>query len=219
MSIAWYGITQAHTLNKHAAERAHSVSDAAKRYDWRRLLAILSENMDLVNATRPGGSSLYSPLHQVAHGGAPIEVAQQLIEMQAWRTLQNARGERPVDVAERNGHYRLTKVLTPELKHTVPHGILQKIQNNFHIIIRGRVSSLIEKHSLRLPELETLLEMEKPEIWFQVPGMYGGFEYCLESTGVNAKLISTSWCRVVSGSGERHEITSAGSKLVEEGFV
>jgi hypothetical protein len=49
--------------------------------------------------------------------------------------------------------------------------------------------------------------------------MYGGFSYRLESVGVEAKLVSESWCRVVGGSGQRHEITSAGSQLVEEGFV
>jgi hypothetical protein len=56
-------------------------------------------------------------------------------------------------------------------------------------------------------------------MWFPVPGMYGGFSYRLESVGVEAKLVSESWCRVVGGSGQRHEITSAGSQLVEEGFV
>jgi hypothetical protein len=33
------------------------------------------------------------------------------------------------------------------------------------------------------------------------------------------KLTSESWCRVVGGSGQRHEITAAGSRLVDEGFV
>jgi hypothetical protein len=49
--------------------------------------------------------------------------------------------------------------------------------------------------------------------------MYGGFSYRLASSGADAKLISESWCRVVGGSGQRHEITSEGSRLVEEGFV
>jgi hypothetical protein len=49
--------------------------------------------------------------------------------------------------------------------------------------------------------------------------MYGGFSYRLETTGVEAKLVSESWCRVVGGSVQRHEITSEGSWFVEEGFV
>lgn len=53
--------------------------------------------------------------------------------------------------------------------------------------------------------------------WFPVPGMYGGFSYRLEAPGVEARLVSESWCRVVGGSGQRHEITSAGSHTLPDG--
>ncbi len=56
-------------------------------------------------------------------------------------------------------------------------------------------------------------------MWFPVPGMYGGFKYYLQGSGDNTKLISESWCRVAGGSGQQHEITSEGSKLVAQGFV
>ena len=36
--------------------------------------------------------------------------------------------------------------------------------------------SEIEEHGLRLPELEPLLELGRPKMWFAVPGMYGGFQ-------------------------------------------
>jgi hypothetical protein len=162
---------------------------------------------------------LYAPLHQAAHGGAPVEIVQRLVGLGAWRTLQNARGERPVDVADGQGHRHLLGVLAPEYKHKVPLGVLLKIQSHFHGVIRGREEQLVREHALRLPELESLLELETPQIWFTVPGMYGGFSYRLEAGGVKAKLVSESWCRVAEGSGQRHEITSAGSQLVEEGFV
>ena len=71
----------------------------------------------------------------------------------------------------------------------------------------------------RLPELEPLLELDKAEMWFPIPGMYGGFSYRLECAGANTLLIAESWCRVVGGSGQRHEITAVGSRLTEEGFV
>ena len=61
--------------------------------------------------------------------------------------------------------------------------------------------------------------METPHVWFAVPGMYGGFSYRLEKAGVEPKLITESWSRVVDGSGQRHEITPTRSRLVEEGFV
>jgi len=219
MDIVWDGITQAETLHEDAVRSRHALADAAKRYEWPRVFELLSRHDELVNTTRPGGSSLFAPLHQAAHGGAPVEVVQRLIGMLAWRTLQNARGERPVDVAEREGHGHLLGVLAPAHKHHVPLGVLLKLQAHFHAVIRSRAEELVNEHRLRLPELEPLLELEQPQMWFPVPGMYGGFSYRLEVVGVEAKLVSESWCRVVDGSGQRHEITSTGSRRVAEGFV
>jgi hypothetical protein len=219
VDIVWDGITRAETLNEGAAKVRHALADAGKSYNWPWVVELISEHKELVNTTRPDGASLYAPLHQAAHGGARVEVAQRLIGMLAWRTLQNARGERPVDVAERHGHRHLLGVLAPDLKRFVPAGVLLKIQSHFHAVIRERIDGQLPGHGLRLPELEPLLELDRPHMWFPVPGMYGGFSYRLESSGVEAKLVSESWCRVVDGSGQRHEITSAGSQLVEEGFV
>jgi hypothetical protein len=113
----------------------------------------------------------------------------------------------------------LREILEPVPKRRVPLGVLLTIQPLFHEVIRERIDRELPDHGLRLPELEPLLELDRPQMWFPVPGMYGGFNYRLESPGVEAKLISESWCRVVGGSGQRHEITSEGSRLVEEGFV
>jgi hypothetical protein len=219
MDIVWDGITRAEVLHKEAANVRHALADAAKAYNWPRVFELVSEHREFVNSCRPGGKSLFAPLHQAAHAGAPVEVVHRLIEMGAWRTLQNARGERPVDVAERRGHRHLLGVLTPEYKHHVPAGVLLKVQQHFHAVIRGRIDRQLPDHGLRLPELEPLLELDRPHMWFPVPGMCGGFSYWLESAGVEAKLVSESWCRVVGGSGQRHEITSEGGRLVEEGFV
>jgi hypothetical protein len=219
MDVVWDGITRAETLNDWAATARAALADAAKAYNWPRVFELVSEHREFVNSCRPGGKSLFAPLHQAAHAGAPLGVLHRLIEMGAWRTLQNARGERAVDVAERKGHHHLREALEPVLKHRVPLGVLLKLQSHFHQVIRGRVDRELPDHGLRLPELESLLELDRPQMWFPVPGMYGGFSYRLESAGVEAKLVSESWCRVVGGSGQRHEITSEGSRLVEEGFV
>lgn len=96
---------------------------------------------------------------------------------------------------------------------------LLAIQQHFHEVIRGRAAKLIDEHKLILPELASLLTAKEPEAWFPIPGMYGGFSYWLEGEGEQTKLITESWCRVVGGSGQRHEITAAGSQLVDEGFV
>lgn len=101
----------------------------------------------------------------------------------------------------------------------VPADTLQAIQQHFHAVIRGRVADLIDQHSVPLPELAPLLSAVEPKAWFPVPGMYGGFSYWLDGEGEQAKLVTESWCRVVGGSGQRHEITAAGYRLVEEGFV
>jgi len=81
------------------------------------------------------------------------------------------------------------------------------------------VDELLQQHQLRLPELEPLLELDTAEMWFPVPGMYGGFSYRLESFEVDANLVAESWSRVAGGSGQRHQITSKVSQLVAEGFV
>ena len=101
----------------------------------------------------------------------------------------------------------------------IPIDTLMKIQGHFHEVIKEVAGDLIEKHQLSLPELMPLFEMKEPKGWFPIPGMYGGFSYWLEGTGKTAKLITESWCRVVEGSGQRHEITEEGSKVVAAGFV
>jgi hypothetical protein len=119
----------------------------------------------------------------------------------------------------RRGHRHLLGILEPAYVHHVPLGILLTIQRHFHDVIRSRIAHLKVDGSLRLPELEPLLEMSDGKVWFGVPGMYGGFSYWLSTDSVEATLVTESWCRVVGGSGLRHEITSAGAKLVAEGFV
>jgi hypothetical protein len=219
MDIVWDGITRVETLSEKAAAARSVLADAAKGSDWPQVFKVLAEFPEFVNACRPGSNSFYSPLHQAAYNGAPVEVVQRLLEMGAWRTLQNAYGERPVDVAVRRNQTHLIQALDPQYWWQVPLGVLLKIQSHFHQVIRGRAAQLVEEHCLRLPELEPLLELRVPKVWFAVPGMYGGFSYRLETSGVEAKLVSESWCRVSGGSGQRHEITPRGAKLVDEGFT
>ena len=120
MDVNWDGITRAESLSDEVVQRRGALADAAKRYDWAVVLALLAKNPDWINATRLGGTSLYTPLHQAAHGGAPADIVGRLIGLGALRTIRNARGERPVDVATRRGHQHLIDVLAPQLKHRVP---------------------------------------------------------------------------------------------------
>ena len=96
--IVWDGVTQVRTLTDEADRTRHALADAAKSGDWQGVFELLSEHREWINSTRPGGSAWYAPLHQAAWHGAPVTVVQQLLDSGAWRTHQNARGERPVDV-------------------------------------------------------------------------------------------------------------------------
>jgi hypothetical protein len=219
VDIVWDGITQKESLTELAQQARHDLADAAQRYHWERVLEIVSASPDLVNSVRLGGSSRFTPLHQAAHGNAPLEVINALIALKASRAIQNARGERPIDVAQRHGNTRVAGVLAPQYRRHVPNGILLKIEAHFHAVVRGRARDLVENQQLRLPQLELLLELDDPHMWFPVPGMYGGFSYRLEADGVQTRLVAESWCRVEGGSGQRHEIDTSGSRLVDEGFV
>ena len=218
MDVLWDGVTVADQYQDWVQAARNGIADAAKSSDWPRLFQILSEHRGYVNSPRLGASSLFAPLHHAAYNDAPQEVIQQLIGLGAWRTLQNARGERPVDVAERRGFPHLIEVLSPNLKHHVPAGVLLKIQAHFHAVIHERIDEGLPRHALRLPELEPLLELDKPKMWFAVPGMYGGFSYWLSRTGADAILTAESWCRIDDGSFQRHRISSLGSRLVKQGF-
>lgn len=99
--------------------------------------------------------------------------------------------------------------------------VLEKIQGHFHEVIKSRVESLIEQHNVSLPVLAEDVERDglRGSWWFPVPGMYGGFSYRFEGEGKDLKLVTESWCRVAGGSGQRHEVTANGYKLVDSGFV
>ncbi|MDP9379072.1 MAG: ankyrin repeat domain-containing protein [Chloroflexota bacterium] len=158
----WDGVTRAETLGS-ATERQH-LADRARAYDWLSVLEIMSRHPELINSTRPGGHSLYTVLHQAAHGGALVSVVERLLALGAWQTLRNAKGERAVDIARRCGHAHLAEVLEPVLRHSVPSDELEQMQEHFHSVIRGRVDDLVREHALRLPELEPLLEMPEPKL-------------------------------------------------------
>ncbi|MEX1026384.1 MAG: hypothetical protein WD049_00020 [Candidatus Paceibacterota bacterium] len=101
----------------------------------------------------------------------------------------------------------------------IPTTTLRLLQDRFHTVIRERIANTDVDEKLPLPELKPPFPTIDNPNWFAVSGMYGGFNYWFEGDGTNAKLISESWCRVVEGSGQRHEITESEHKLVDEGFV
>lgn len=68
MSAKWDGITKSEVLRDDEVVVRHKLADAAKEYNWKKVLEILNRRSDLSNVTRPDGRSLYAPLHQAAYG-------------------------------------------------------------------------------------------------------------------------------------------------------
>jgi hypothetical protein len=218
INAIWDGVTKPESLDKMAAELRHCLADACKKCDWNEALRILSDHPELVNSTRPGGQSRFTPLHQAAYGGAPITVVNSLLEFGAFRAIRDSSGRRPLEVAVEQSRTHLVERLQPENRWRIDASSLTSIQSRFHRVIRKRAQALVQEHSLRLPELETMLEALHRRFWFAVPGMYGGFAYWLDDFSLSPRLLVESWCRVVGGSGQRHEITPSRTRLVDVGF-
>jgi hypothetical protein len=64
------------------------LADAARSYNWTTIVEKVRAPA-LANTTRPGSTSGFAPLHQVAHGGGPSSVAMALITRGAWRSLRD----------------------------------------------------------------------------------------------------------------------------------
>lgn len=103
-------------------------------------------------------------------------------------------------------------------------GQLEKIESLFHALIMKRNGvedkKTLEERNFEFPALKQLIEEHSGGHYYAVPGMYGGFQATIRKDEKGWKLVTESWCRVVDGSGERHEITAQeGTKLVAQGFV
>lgn len=211
----WDGTTLGTTFSGEYGALRHSFADAARDGRWDTVFAELAKSPSLVNTWRPGGPSLFTPLHQAAWHGADQQVVLRLLTWRPWLTLRTSAGDRPLDIALRGGHARLAGLLTPMVRNPVPTDVLSALQRHFHDVIRGRVANLVDKHQLRLPELDVLTELAEPDMWFAVPGMTGGFHYVLHGQ----ELMVDSWMRVAGGSGETHRITVDGAELTDVGYV
>lgn len=206
----WDATVERATLAGWARRARTELAYAARTHDWMTVLEVVYRHPHFVNSTRPGEVTWSAPLHQVAADGASREIAGRLVVAGAWRGLRNADGERPVDVARRRGHEHLVGFLEPPRRLDVPPGALAALQERFHELIRERMDEFGLPHEgLRLPELEVLLEMERPELWFPIAGMHGGFHFRLTADETGVRLTTASWSRVVGGSERRHEITES----------
>ena len=96
---------------------------------------------------------------------------------------------------------------------------LERVQAHFHTLIRSRAGDRLGDQASSLPQLSKEEGSEEEPGWFPIDGMDGGFKYWWDAPAARLRLMSESWSRAVAGSGQLHEITPAGARLLGEGFV
>lgn len=198
-----------------------TISDLSYVHDWPNLIKQIQECPNMVNTCRfPQNSSseqpkLYTPLHQAAHGKASKGVFEELLKLGASKTLKTAKGETAYDIAKRLGESEdILKLLEVPKEVREKQDEIQKMEAGLHKAILGRAENLITKNGQALPQLAFLYEFGS--FWYPVPGMYGGFNVEQTDDGIE----TSSWCRVVGGSGMLHAIDKEGNVVLkDEGFV
>lgn len=205
----WLGYADPAALTEEGRHITRRLADAARAADWPAVFAVLDENADLVNLARPGGRSGFAPLHQAAYHG-DAAAAHELLRRGAWLSLPTASGELAHEIAQRRGHARLAEELTPPDTWRLTGEACKTLELFLHALIRVRADDLVTRSAQRLPPVVALTGMRVPRLWFPIPGMYGGFLLELCRAGNDPLLQADSWCRVASGSEERHHITLRG---------
>lgn len=218
----WDGVTRRSTLRDEVVAHRDRIADAARDGDWPTVFGVLDKYAHWVdvNSARLEGRSGYTPLHQAAWHGTPVETVERLLALGAWRTWRAADGTRAVDIAAHRGHHHLTDVLRPEFRHPVPPDELALLQQNLHRLIRHRTGDgkgwdLIAGQGLRMPELEVLTELDPPALWFPVPSMLGGIRIVLRGR----ELIVHSSSRMDGDSGRTDRVMADGVYLQEGGWL
>lgn len=223
--LTWLGVLDPSLWSESFVADGHRIADAAKAGDWNMVLEMLRTDPHLgVNRWRPGSPKWFTILHQAAWHGAPVSVVSALLEHGALKSLRDAKGRTPQDVALERGHaLALGQILAPP-PSPLDDERIAILDQRLADVIDGRIreGKLDRTHAggdlrsaLRYPPVGILHEAPGQSVWFAVPGMYGGFHITLRQ----GYLDSASWCRVAGGSGQLHVITHEGVVLVDEGFV
>lgn len=214
----WLGFSDPVKLSADGKEIVARLGDSARDGRWATVFSILYTNDALLNLCRPGGTLRFAPLHQAAYQGDKVATAE-LIRRGAWMGLRANNGERASETARRRGHGGLAMDLIPPVHWSIPEESIRALEFFLHAVIRIRANDLVQASGLRLPPIEPLTAMIEPTLWFPVTGMYGGFSLRLLRGGTSPVLMADSWCRVASGSEERHIITTRGVQRMDDPFV
>lgn len=217
--MEWMGVLLPRDEHNPALVRGRDrLADAAKSGRWDAVFALLDQAAPFgpgANDWRVGGRSFFAPLHQAAWLGAPESVVRGLLDRGALRTLPDAHGRRPVDIAHERGHTHLADILTPTFAHPLLPATLEAMTDRLAALVTETTAPVLDP-SVRIRHIDvTVLAETGTEVGFPIPGMYGGFHLAL----FRGRLHVESWSRVVGGSGRAHVLTATRTTLVDEGFV
>lgn len=216
---SWGGSVHAGYMGQGYYERQVELSCLADEETWDEILSQFQAGYINIspNSFNPDENSWNTLVHKAAKSGASSDVVQKLIDAGGWRSIRNAQGDRPIDIARQHHHEHLYQVLEPVVRHPCTEEDLMAIQRNFHQLIKKSADDLeIDLQGwFRYPELNVIQELVKPEMDCAVSGMYGGFEYRLEFRNGSPVLITEYSSRICSGSEELYEITPDGCQLIE----
>lgn len=70
--------------------------------------------------------------------------------------------------------FHLYDILSPVVKRPLPADTLQRIEYNFHRLIRSEAGQRVDAEKLNLPVLEALTELDGETVWFPIKFGYPG---------------------------------------------
>ena len=118
---------------------------------------------------------MWTPLHQAVYHHAPVDIVQRLLEYGALKTLRTRTSEfehpnmSPLELAYDMEVTHLYPILSPVIKRPLPPETMQRLQYNFHRLIRSEVGVRVDSERLYLPVVEALTELDVGEtVWFPV---------------------------------------------------
>lgn len=173
----------------------------------------------------PFPSRRWTFLHHAAYYNTPVSVLKVIKESGFVMSFKDFEGLTARDHIKSTCDISYKEFYKPSFKiKNFNTSKVNNIEKSFHAVINSRAKDLVQKHNLILPSIAVLLEeiVKENKYWYAVPGMYGGFtisfEFNSDKTDVDA-LVTSSWCRVVGGSGQTHRCTENNWTLTDEGFV
>lgn len=203
------------------------LSSTSKKEEWLECLASLKKfkfyiwNVPVGDNSNTFPSHKWTFIHQAAFHKAPLYILQIMNVDKYPLSLPDGEGRLPIDHMDPSMTQDYKDLLTPIYKLNVLPLELKLIQVNFHAVIQDRIETMIEKYNLVLPVLSVLLEdiSTFDKVYFDVPGMDGGFTYWFQLDKSKTEVLSL-WCRsssnLVGYSEQLHECTAEGWALVKK---